>query len=121
MGIFDWTLVESDPSDEMANYRTDEDNLITFLSGFNQLFLTYLLITISVSLALEGKKGATGTAVPEDYEFDLDTALAKSTGHSTMVACLAFLGVSATIYVVAARLLQSRRMVDVHIFTYSRG
>merc|ERR1712000_416964 len=104
----------------MAFHRTDEDNLVTFLSGFNQIFLTYLLLAMVVSLAYEGSKGGLGTAMSEDYDFDLDTALAKSTGHSTIVAYMALLGVAATVYVMVARLMQDRRMVNLQIPTYSR-
>merc|ERR1712000_759678 len=96
----------------MAIHRTDEDNLVTFLGGFNQVFLIYLLLTMVVSLAAEGSKGGLGTAMPEgiilmpeDYVFDLETALAKSTGHSTMVAYMALLFVAATVYVTVARLM----------------
>merc|ERR1711942_242303 len=74
---------------EMACYRSDEANLITFLSGFNQMFLIYNMLTIVVTLMFESH--VEGEVKPEDFDFELDTALEKSSGHVAMVAYLVFL------------------------------
>merc|ERR1712112_187695 len=94
---------------KMACYQTDEDNLVHFLGGFNQIFLVYLLLNIVVTVTFEGSGGGLGTVVPEDYDFELDTALAKSSGHSAVMACLVFLCLAATAYVMVARLLVEAR------------
>merc|ERR1712002_1262652 len=111
---FSFLQHDSNYSDKMACYRTDEDNLVVFLSGFNQIFLSCIFVNICVSVAFEGS--AAGTVVAEDYDFELDTALAKGSGHSTMMAGLAFLGLAATMYVMLARLVvEARRKANLSL------
>merc|ERR1711942_140840 len=88
---------------EMACYKSDEANLITFFSGFNQMFLIYIMLTIVLALMFESH--AEGEVKPEDYDFELDTALEKSSGHFAMVAYLVSLALAAVFYVLPARFL----------------
>merc|ERR1712098_126392 len=90
---------------EMACYRSDEANLITFLGGFNQMFLIYNMLTIVVTLMLESH--VEGEVKPEDFDFELDTALEKSSGHFGMVAYFVSLALAAVIYVLLARFLNT--------------
>merc|ERR1711942_91336 len=92
---------------KMVLNRNDEDYLIVFLSGFNQMFLVYLLINIVVTLLFESEES--GIVQPEDYDFELDTALAKSLGHAAMMTCLVFLCMTALIYVMLARVFAAAR------------
>merc|ERR1711942_36410 len=92
---------------KMVLSRNDEDSLIVFFSGFNQMFLLYLLINIVVALLFESEES--GIVQPEDYDFELDTALAKSSGHAAMMTCLAFLCMAALTYVMLARVFAAAR------------
>merc|ERR1711872_424478 len=92
---------------KMVLNRNDEDSLITFLCGFNQMFLVYLLINIVVTITFESDEG--GIVKPEDYDFELDTALARSLGHFAMMTCLAFLCLGAFIYVMLGRVFAAAR------------
>merc|ERR1712058_71139 len=88
---------------EMVCYKRDEANLITFLCGFNQMFLIYIMLAIMFTLMFESHSEA--EVKPEDFDFELETALAKSSGHFAIVAYLVFLGLTAVSYVVLARML----------------
>ena len=88
----------------MPKSPSDEDNLVAFLSGFNLLFLTFLTILIVVSLVLEGG-GARGDFDPTvDYNFGIESALSKGSGHSSDLAgFMGGLGVVAAVFVMVAK------------------
>merc|ERR1712055_1073669 len=98
---------DSNYLNKMACYGTDEENLVAFLGGFNQICLSCIFVNIGFSVAFEDSGAATG--VDEDYDFDLDTALEKGSRHYSMMAGLAFLGLAATVYVMLARLFAEAR------------
>merc|ERR1712215_189024 len=56
---------------KMVLNRNDEDSLIIYLSGFNQMFLVYILLNIVVTLVFESDEA--GIVKPEDYDFELDS------------------------------------------------
>merc|ERR1711900_70216 len=80
----------------------DEEVLVTFLSGVNQMFLTYLFLAMACSLILEDH-GSPYSPVPEDYDFELDSGLRRGAGHTTSVACMA----------------RNRRSVDLQIYDFT--
>merc|ERR1712098_694956 len=93
-----------------TNFGKDEEVLVTFLSGVNQVFLTYLFLAMACSLILEDR-GSPYSPVPEDYDFELDSGLQRGAGHTTSVACMAILSVVAMMWVGCARMARNRRVL----------
>merc|ERR1711920_874850 len=63
-----------------TNFGKDEEVLVTFLSGVNQVFLTYLFLAMACSLILEDR-GSPYSPVPEDYDFELDSTPKRRRTH----------------------------------------
>merc|ERR1712215_47014 len=106
---------------KMVNFQTNEDKLISFLSGFNQFFLSFLFVNILIG-TMDGL-GSNGIddIIADDYDFEVKTALERTKNHSTFVAGLIILSFSAAIYVFVSRALQNARrlnisVLDVYIF-----
>merc|ERR1712116_94821 len=99
----------------MAYMSKDEEALISFLRGVNQVFLAYLFLTIGWSIAFEDH-GRDLDVVPEDYDFDLESGLMKGARHTTSVVSMAVLCVASAMWVILARLARTRRCVDLQNF-----
>merc|ERR1711962_357663 len=95
----------------MAYMSKDEEALISFLRGVNQVFLAYLFLTIGWSIAFEDH-GRDLDVVPEDYDFDLESGLMKGARHITPVVCMVVLCVASAAWVILARMARTRRCVD---------
>ena len=88
----------------MPKSASDEDNLVTFLSGFNLLFLTFLFVLIVISLVLEGGSARGDFDPAVDYNFKIESALSKSSGHpSDLAGFMGGVGVLAAGFVVMAK------------------
>merc|ERR1712066_784611 len=96
----------------------DEEVLVTFLSGVNQVFLTYLFLSMTCSLILEDR-GSPYSPVAEDYDFELDSGLRRGAGRTTSVACMAILFAVAMLWVGCARMARNRRSVDLQIYDFT--
>merc|ERR1712037_1075472 len=94
-----------------TNLGKDEEVLVAFLSGVNQVFLAYLFFVMASSLILEDH-GSPYSPIPEDFEFELDSGLRRGAGHSTSVTCMIVLSVVAMVWVGCARLRRNKRTVD---------
>merc|ERR1711872_815236 len=92
----------------MAYMSKDEEALISFLRGVNQMFLAYLFLTIGWSIAFEDH-GRDLDVLPEDYDFDLESGLMKGARHITPVVCMAVLCVAAAVWVILARMVRTTR------------
>merc|ERR1712037_825655 len=77
-----------------TNLGKDEEVLVAFLSGVNQVFLAYFFLAMASSLILDDH-GSPYSPVPEDYDFELDSGLRRGAGHATSVACMALLSIAA--------------------------
>merc|ERR1712090_40664 len=99
-----------------TNLGKDEEVLVAFLSGVNQVFLAYLFLAMASSLLLEDH-GSPYSPVPEDYDFELDSGLRRGAGHATSVACMVLLSVVAMVWVGCARITRNRRIVELQ-FNY---
>merc|ERR1711962_480144 len=99
----------------MAYMSKDEEVLISFLRGVNQVFLAYLFLTIAWSISLEDHRRDLDV-VPEDYDFDLESGLMKGARHTTSVVSMAVLCVVSAMWVILARLARTRRCVDLQNF-----
>ena len=97
----------------MVSYQNNEENLVTFLSGFNQVFLTCLLVNIIIATCLSGDN--TKNILAEDYDFELKTALERTKNHSTFVAGLVALTVVAVVFVSVSRVVQNARRLNVSV------
>merc|ERR1712126_132892 len=95
----------------------EEEILIAFLSGVNQVFLLYLFLTMSGSLIMEDR-GSLNSPSPEDYNFELDSGLRRGAGHATSIICMAVLSVAAMMWIGCVRIRRSRRIVDLQISEY---
>merc|ERR1712168_361103 len=101
-------------SSTMISYQSNEDNLVTFLSGFNQLFLGYLLFNIMMSTGLGvGVQNIRVDGVDADYGFEIKTAMERMKNHSTFVAALIFLTVAAVVFVSVSRAMQHYRRLHI--------
>jgi len=98
----------------MLSLKKDEEALVAFLSGINQMFLAYLFLAITWSVGLEGH-GPSHEVVPEDYDFELESGLLKGVKHTTSITCMAILSAMALLWVVCARLVRNRRNDFTHI------
>merc|ERR1712055_729889 len=102
-----------------TNFGKDEEVLVAFLSGVNQVFLAYLFLAMASSLIVEGR-GSPYSPVPEDYDFELDSGLRRGAGHATSVTCMALLSVVAMVWVACARMARNRRKsVDLQVFKFT--
>merc|ERR1712212_947262 len=99
----------------MSYMSKDEEALISFLRGVNQVFLAYLFLIIGWSIAVEDH-GRDLDVVPEDYDFDLESGLMKGARHTTSVVSMAVLCVVSAMWVILARLARTRRCVDLQNF-----
>ena len=100
----------------MTSYQNNEENLVTFLSGFNQVFLTCLLVNIIVATCLGGVNiNNNMNDLAEDYDFELKTALERTKNHSTFVAGLVALTVSAVVFVSVSRVVQNARRLNISV------
>merc|ERR1711934_1295714 len=79
-----------------TNLGKDEEVLVAFLSGVNQVFLAYFFLAMASSLILDDH-GSPYSPVPEDYDFELDSGLRRGAGHATSVACMALLSIAAIV------------------------
>merc|ERR1712071_430934 len=103
-----------------TNFGKDEEVLVAFLSGVNQVFLAYLFIAMTCSLITEDH-GSPYIPVAEDYDFELDSGLLRGAGHATSVTCMAVLSLVALAWVGCARLARNGRGVELQVygFTYA--
>merc|ERR1712096_266542 len=99
---------------KMTSYQNNEENLVTFLSGFNQVFLTCLLVNIIVATCLGGDN-INNNDLAEDYDFELKTALERTKNHSTFVAGLVALTVAAVVFVSVSRVVQNARRLNISV------
>merc|ERR1712129_10227 len=99
---------------KMTRYQSNEDNLITFLSGFNQVFLGFVVLNILVAICLGvGVQNTRGSdTVDVDFDFEIKTAMDRSKSHSTFVAGLALLTLSAIVFVCVSRAVQNYRRLN---------
>ena len=97
----------------------EEEIMVTFLSGFNQLFLTYLLLTVSLSVVFEGQAGAHLPLSDEDYEFDIESGLSRGSGHPAIVSLLGVLVLGTGVAVMAGRILRNRRSIDLQSYNFN--
>merc|ERR1711962_1259648 len=102
-------------TDNMAFMSKDEEALISFLRGVNQVILAYLFLIIGWSIVIEDN-GRDLDVVPEDYDFDLESGLMKGARHTTSVVSMAVLCVASAMWVILARLARTRRCVDLQNF-----
>merc|ERR1711928_260701 len=102
----------------MAYMSKDEEVLISFLRGVNQVFLAYLFLIIGWSIAMEDQ-GRDLDVVPEDYDFDLESGLMKGARHTTSAVNMAVLCVASAMWVILARMARTRRCVDLRNFGFS--
>jgi hypothetical protein len=102
---------------KMAVQQSNEDNLVTFLSGFNQVFLTCLLVNIITATCLGG--GSNKSIMDDDYDFELKTALERTKNHSTFVAGLVGLFIAAVIFIAVSRVVQNARRMNLSILDIS--
>merc|ERR1712240_645220 len=94
----------------------DEEVLISFLRGVNQVFLAYLFLTIGWSIALEDHRSDLDV-VPEDFDFE--SGLMKGARHITPVVCMAVLCFASVVWVLLARMARTRRCVDLQNFGFT--
>merc|ERR1712202_30287 len=81
--------------------------------GFNQVFLTCLLVNIIIASCLSGDN--TKNILAEDYDFEIKTALERTKNHSTFVAGLVALTVVAVVFVSVSRVVQNARRLNVSV------
>eukprot|EP00091_Calanus_sinicus_P010101 TRINITY_DN23476_c0_g1_i1.p2 TRINITY_DN23476_c0_g1~~TRINITY_DN23476_c0_g1_i1.p2 ORF type:complete len:105 (-),score=38.94 TRINITY_DN23476_c0_g1_i1:65-379(-) len=101
----------------MAAQQSNEDNLVTFLSGFNQVFLSCLLVNIIIETSLGG--GSNKTIMDDDYDFELNTALERSKNHSTVVAGLVVMSIAAVVFITMSRVVQNARRMNLSVLDVS--
>ena len=99
----------------MASYNTSEDNVVILLSGFNQLFLGFVLVNIIVVTCL-GIPELKGNLVKEDYDFDVKTALERTKNHGMFVGILMLLALAAVLSVSISNIFQRPRSWRITIF-----
>merc|ERR1712055_30494 len=103
-----------------TNFGKDEEVLVAFLSGVNQVFLAYLFLAMASSLIVEGRGSPySPVPAPEDYDFELDSGLRRGAGHATSVTCMVILSVVAMMWVGCARMARNRRSVDLQIYDFT--
>ena len=85
----------------MTSYQSNEDSLITFLSGFNQVFLSCLLLNILVWTCLG--VSIAGDTVDGDYDFEIKTAMERTKYHSSFVAGLVAITLVAVVFVAVSK------------------
>ena len=95
----------------MASYESNEDSLITFLSGFNQVFLSCILLNILISTSLGGQR----ETVSGDYDFEIKTALDRGGKHSTVAAGLIAITVAAVVFVCVSKAVHNYRRLNVSV------
>merc|ERR1712090_12446 len=101
-----------------TNLGKDEEVLVAFLSGVNQVFLAYLFLAMASSLIVEGRGSPySPVPAPEDYDVELDSGLRRGAGHATSVTCMALLSIVAIVWVGCSRIAKNRRFVDLQ-FNY---
>ena len=101
----------------MAAQQSNEDNLVTFLSGFNQVFITCLLVNIITATCLDG--GSNKNIMVDDYDFELKTALERTKNHSTVVAGLVVMFIAAVSFIAVSRVMQNARRMNLSILDIS--
>ena len=99
----------------MASYESNEDSLIIFLSGFNQVFLSCLLLNILISTSLGGQSNAARETVSGDYDFEVKTALDRGGKHSTVVAGLIAITVAAVVFVSVSKAVHNYRRLNISV------
>ena len=105
----------------MTSHHNSEDSLVTFLSGFNLVFLSCLLLNILVATCLGVQTTNSIDIVDIDYDFEIKTAMERTQNHSSFVAGLAILTLAAFIYVFVSSVVQNSRrlnisVLDIYIF-----
>ena len=102
----------------MPSDHNNEDSLVTFLSGFNQVFLTCLLANIIIATCLgevSMNNNSSQNLMANDYDFEIKTALERTKNHSTFIAMLFSLTVAAVVFVSASRVVQNARRLNLSI------
>ena len=91
----------------MSSYQNNEHRITIFLSGFNQIFLTYLLLSIIISTSMEGMKDKkTENLVAADYNFEIKTAMERTKDHTMFMAGIVALTFTALAFVSVDRALR---------------
>ena len=103
----------------MASYNTSEDNVVILLSGFNQLFLGFVLINIILVTCL-GIQDSKGNLIIEDYDFDVKTALERTKNHGMFVGILILLALAAVLSTSISNIFQRPRSWRITIFDSMR-
>merc|ERR1712086_1030880 len=98
---------------KMSSYQSNEDSLITFLSGFNQVFLSCLLLNILVWTCLGVPNSIAGDAMDGDYDFEIKTVMDRTKNHSTFVAGLVALALAAVVFVALSKALHNYRRLNI--------
>merc|ERR1712153_197641 len=98
---------------KMSSYQTSEDSLITFFSGFNQVFLSCLLLNILVWTCLGVPNSIAGDTMDGDYDFEIKTVMDRTKNHSTFVAGLVALTLAAVVFVTVTKALHNYRRLNI--------
>jgi hypothetical protein len=97
----------------------EEEFMVTFLSGFNQMFLSYLLLTAFLSIAFEGQAGAHIRPSDMDYDFEIESGLSRGSGHPAIVGLLTMLVLGTVSAILAGRIIRNRRSIDLQIYDFN--
>merc|ERR1712130_206403 len=92
-----------------SSEQNNERRITFFLSGFNQVFLVYLLLNIIFSIGLEGIADSISISddiVSADYDFEIKTAMERTKDNSSFMAGMVALSFSAVIFVSVDKALQ---------------
>merc|ERR1711970_1546763 len=90
----------------MTSYQNNEHRITIFLSSFNQVFLTYLLLSIIISTSMEVMQGHTAEdLVAADYNFEIKTVMERTKNHTAFMAGIVALTFSAVVFVSVDRAL----------------
>ena len=91
----------------MTSYQNNERRITIFLSSFNQVFLTYLLLSIVINTSMEAMRGKDSEdLVAADYKFEIKTAMERTKDHTVFMAGIIALTFSAVVFVSVDRALQ---------------
>merc|ERR1712153_206843 len=98
---------------KMSSYQTSEDSLITFFSGFNQVFLSCLLLNILVWTCLG--VSIAGDTVEGDYDFEIKTAMERTKYHSSFVAGLVAITLVAVVFVAVSKVFHNYKRLNISV------
>merc|ERR1711955_45091 len=106
----------------MTSYENNEHRITIFLSSFNQVFLTYLLLSIIISTSMEVMQNSNSEdLVAADYNFEIKTAMERTKNHTAFMAGIVALTFAAVVFVLVDWAIMKYKHVnltvwDVYVF-----